>query len=251
MVRSGRRECWRVRIRCLAGLAVVVVWGALSSPALCAENDKAVARAHYETATRLYDLREYSKALDEYKAAYLAKPDPAFLFNIGQCYRRLGETSSALDFYRQYLKKTPADDPNRAQADARIHDIEAGRESDDDPFAKPDGKTTRLPEPQRIPATPPEPPPPPEAVPAPVPILLPAEQATVPQAAAVQPAGLDLSASPPRNDLASPPVYRTWWFWTGVGAVVVAGAVSAILISRGGSEANTASTTLGTQAVFQ
>jgi hypothetical protein len=84
-----------------------------------------------------------------------------------------------------------------------------------------------------------------------VPILLPAEQATVPQAAAVQPAGLDLSASPPRNDLASPPVYRTWWFWTGVGAVVVAGAVSAILISRGGSEANTASTTLGTQAVFQ
>ena len=227
------------------------MWCALSSSALCAENDKTVARAHYETATRLYDLREYSKALDEYKAAYLAKPDPAFLFNIGQCYRRLGETSSALEFYRQYLKKTPADDPNRAQADARIHDIEAGRESDDDPFAKPDGKTTRLPEPQRIPATPPEPPPPPEAVPAPVPILLPAEQATVPQAAAVQPAGLDLSASPPRNDLASPPVYRTWWFWTGVGAVVVAGAVSAILISRGGSEANTASTTLGTQAVFQ
>jgi hypothetical protein len=224
---------------------------ALPSSALCAENDKAVARAHYETATRLYELREYAKALDEYKAAYMAKPDPAFLFNIGQCHRRLGDNPSALEFYRQYLKKAPVDDPNLARVEARIRDIEAGRESDDDPFAKPDGKPARGPEPQAVPVPPPEPPPPPEPVPPPAPILLPAAQVAVPQPTPMQPAGLDLTVPSPGEAHASPPIYGTWWFWTGVGAVVVVGTVSAIMLSRGGSEPNTATTSLGTQAVFQ
>src|ERR1039457_5794576 len=113
MLRPGLTECSRSAARCLAGFGIVAVCGAVSSRALCAENDKVVARAHYETATRIYDLREYAKALDEYKAAYLAKPDPAFLFNVGQCYRRLGKFDQALDFYREYLKKAPPDDPNR------------------------------------------------------------------------------------------------------------------------------------------
>ena len=237
--------------RCLAGLTLVAIAGTLSSSALCAENDKTIARAHYETATRLYDLREYSKALDEYKAAYLAKPDPAFLFNIGQCFRKLGNTASALDFYQQYLKKTPDEDPNRAQAEARIHDIEIGRESEDDPFAKPDEKAIRVPEPKAAPVLLPEPPPSPEVVSAPVPIPLPIVPAAVPPSAAAQPARLDLTAPPARDENVSPPIYRTWWFWTGVGAVVVAGAVSAIVLSKGGSEPNTASTTLGTQTAFQ
>jgi hypothetical protein len=36
---------------------------------------KAAALAHFETAGRLFDVREYGKALEEYKVAYLAKPD--------------------------------------------------------------------------------------------------------------------------------------------------------------------------------
>ena len=217
-------------------------------PALCAESDKTVARAHYETATRLYDLREYSKALDEYKAAYLAKPDPAFLFNIGQCFRKLGNTGSAMDFYQQYLKKTPAEDPNRVQAEARIRDIELGRESEDDPFAKSDERAARSP--QAVPSPLPEAPPPLQEISAPTPIPVSAPPSALPSPVAVQPAGLDLAAPPPRNEDVSPPIYSTWWFWTGVGAVVLAGTVAAIVISKGGSEPNTATTTLGTQAAF-
>ena len=96
----------------------------LAFPHLAHADDKATARAHYETAARLYDVGEYEKALAEFKAAYVAKDDPAFLFNIGQCYRKLGQEAEALNFFRRYLKKAPADDPNRAQVEARYRDTE-------------------------------------------------------------------------------------------------------------------------------
>src|ERR1017187_4960718 len=105
---------------------VVVVCALLAVPVWSADGDKAVAKAHFEAATRLYDIHEYAKALDEYKAAYLAKPDPAFLFNVGQCYRKLGELDQALEFYREYLKKAPPDDPNRPNVEARIRNTDSG-----------------------------------------------------------------------------------------------------------------------------
>lgn len=30
-------------------------------------------------------------------------------------------------------------------------------------------------------------------------------------------------------------MYKKWWFWTGIGAVVVAGSVTAFLVARGSS----------------
>src|ERR1039457_1372316 len=212
MLRPGLTECRRSAARCLAGLVIVAVCGAVSSRALCAENDKVVARAHYETATRIYDLREYAKALDEYKAAYLAKSVPSLLFNIGQCFRKLG------------------------------------RESEDDPFAKPDKEAARAP--QSVPSAPPETPPPPNAVSAPTRIPLPAAPEAVPPSVPSQPEGVALTSPPPTQVGGSPPIYSTWWFWTGVGAVVVAGTITVIMLSKGGSEPNTATTTLGTQAAF-
>ena len=109
-------------------VAVVLVafsLGGFGPTAEAGDNRRATAKAHYETATRLYEIREYDKALREYKSAYLAQPDPAFLFNIGQCYRKLGQNQQALNFFQEYLKKASADDPNRSQVEARIRDIEA------------------------------------------------------------------------------------------------------------------------------
>ena len=108
----------------VAAVLVVVALGAWV-PAAKAGDRRATAKAHYETATRLYDIREYDKALREYKSAYLAQPDPAFLFNIGQCYRKLGQNQQALNFFQEYLKKAAPDDPNRSQVEARVRDIEA------------------------------------------------------------------------------------------------------------------------------
>src|SRR5262249_956824 len=37
---------------------------------------------------------------------------------------------------------------------------------------------------------------------------------------------------PPEDD---PPVYKKWWFWTAIGGAVVAGPVTAIAVSSGGT----------------
>jgi len=164
MVRMVARLC--VVFSCLAF--------SLAFPRLAQADDKATARAHYETATRLYDVGEYEKALAEYKAAYVAKDDPAFLFNIGQCYRKLGQEAEALTFFRRYLKKAPPDDPNRAQVEARYRDTAAAAEFKEDLERASERKEATTPPPEQPPIVPtPAPlvvePPPPAAPPLPVP----------------------------------------------------------------------------------
>ena len=146
----------------------------LAFPHLAHADGKATARAHYETATRLYDVGEYEKALAEYKAAYVAKDDPAFLFNIGQCYRQLGQEAEALNFFRRYLKKAPPDDPNRAQVEARYRDTAAAAEFKEDLERASERKEAATPPSEHPPIVPtPAPPvvepPPPPAPPLPVP----------------------------------------------------------------------------------
>lgn len=213
-----------------SNLEIAIIVALCGAPALrgqAATTDKVESKAHYESATRLYDVREYDKALEEYKAAYLAKPDPAFLFNIGQCYRKLGKNPEALDFFRQYLKKAPAEDPNRAQVEARILELEGERAT------TPDTSRTAA---TGGAASPPSPAVAPPPQPSPT-------QATAfpagPNPPAGQPAGVDLTASAPAsNEGTSKPIYRTWWFWTGVGVAVAAGAATAIVLSSRGGGSN-------------
>lgn len=212
-----------------------------------AEDDKAVARAHYETGTRLYELREYAEALKQYKAAYLAKPDPAFLFNIGQCLRKLDRNTAALEFFQQYLKKAPPDNPNRGLVETLIHNIQAGLSADKDPFDKPAAVKTAPP-----PATEVTPLPAPSPVPPPEPAQQPAAPSPVTTLRPTQPARVDLAASvSATEEQASTPLYRTWWFWTGVGAVVVAGTVTAIVLASRGGGTDIPGSSLGSRPVFQ
>jgi hypothetical protein len=245
---------------------VCALLGSVARPALAAgDKDKAAARAHYATATRLFEVREWEEALKEYKAAYVAWPDPAFLFNIGQCLRKLDRNAEALDFFQQYLKKAPADDPNRAQVEARIRNIEAGLSADEDPFAKGEGSKA-APAAAPAPARTPPPPAPPApfpgtqaaSVPAPAPVApapplpLPAPTPAVapePAPAPAPPAGVDLTAAatPPEEPT---PILKTWWFWTGVGAVVVAGTVTAVVLASRGGGTSVPDSALGARPVF-
>lgn len=58
---------------------------------------------HIEHARRLYDDREYSAALDEYRAAYKLRQLPNILINMGRCNHRLGHAREALTLYQRYL----------------------------------------------------------------------------------------------------------------------------------------------------
>jgi hypothetical protein len=239
-----------------------------------ADPAKAAALAHFETAKRLFDVREYARALEEYKEAYLAKPDPAFLFNVGQCHRKLGQNAQALDFFQQFLKKAPADDPNRHQVEARIADIQAEEQA----------KATRAPEAPSSPAAPtplpvapaparaPSTPLPPAAAAAP----LPAPYTPIPPAAAPTPelpaatytpispaatptplpgpppsAGTDLSlTSQTTPTTAEAPSPSRWWLWTGIGVVVVGGAATAAYLLSSGGGTKVPTTSLGNRPVF-
>ncbi len=97
-----------------------------AQPSQARDNPDLVARAksHYATGTRQYDLGHFQEALAEFEAAYLAVPDPVFLYNSAQCHRRMGNDREALAFYRSYLRNAP-DAANRTEVNKRIQEIEA------------------------------------------------------------------------------------------------------------------------------
>lgn len=88
------------------------------------------AKLHFERGEKLYALTRFSEAIDEYQKAFDAEPLPDFLFNIGQCYRNLGDYDSAIFSYRKYLTLAQ-DPPNRAQVEQLIRDLEAKRTAND------------------------------------------------------------------------------------------------------------------------
>jgi tetratricopeptide (TPR) repeat protein len=190
-------SCCRQWRSALAAVFLVVSLGGFAPSAEAGDNSsRATAKAHYETATRLYEIREYDKALLEYKSAYLAQPDAAFLFNIGQCYRKLGQNQEALNFFQEYLKKASPDDPNRRKVEARIRDIEAETK-----LKAQAAEAAAAPAP--APAPPPAPPPAPAPAPTsevaqPVPTPpLPAVVAPPPPAVEIPPAAVSVEQASP------------------------------------------------------
>ena len=85
--------------------------------------DAAQARVHFDRGRTFFDVDEYRKAIAEFKAAHIEKPDPAFLYNIAECHRRLGEVSDALLFYRRFLAAAPAGDKTRPIVEQRIAEL--------------------------------------------------------------------------------------------------------------------------------
>ena len=104
-------------------MVIAAVMLATASAAVGQDN-VASAKSHFQKATRLYEVGDYRQALDEFKAAHLAKPDAAFLYNIAQCHRQLGEAEQAVTLYKRFLVASP-NVANRAEVERRISEIEA------------------------------------------------------------------------------------------------------------------------------
>lgn len=99
-----------------------------AAPAESKPKSEAAAKSkeHFDQGTRRYELGHYQEALTEYEAAYMEVPDPAFLFNIGQCHRKMGHDKEAARFYKSYLRNAP-NAPNRADVQKRINELESGQ----------------------------------------------------------------------------------------------------------------------------
>jgi|GEM_PF-477552 hypothetical protein len=113
-------------------LATLVL--ALASPARGDDSATEQARQHYEIGTQQYDLGHWDDAIREFEKAYELRPDPSFLYNLAQAYRRKGDTKRALDLYRNYLAKIPKS-PQRAEIEERIKSLQ--RQMEEAASAKP------------------------------------------------------------------------------------------------------------------
>src|SRR5215470_15121818 len=96
-------------------MIVALLWALLQDPT-------AVAREHFRAAEAAEKRGDYDTALQEYVAAYDAKPHPAVLYNIATVYERLGDSEAAVHYYQRYLEGRP-DAPDGAQVRARVGQI--------------------------------------------------------------------------------------------------------------------------------
>jgi len=213
--------------------AAVLVLVAVAWAPAPARADGARARAHFEKGKSYFQISEYRKALEEFKAAHVEKPDAAYLYNIAECHRNLGEPKEAAVFYQRFLKLAPPDSPMRSSAEKQLAELQA-------PAPAATGATSGGPA-----AVPPQQPPPSTAPP---PVVPPAA-APAPAASSGAPALLTASPAAPAPTLASTPVYERPWFLIAAGALVIGGAAVGVwaLTSRGGG---TPQTTLGNQGIF-
>jgi tetratricopeptide (TPR) repeat protein len=217
----------------VAGVVLLAAWLSAGQPARAADPRTETARQHSAQGDAYYKLEKYGNAIGEYEQAYLAKPDPSFLYNIAQCHRLMGQNAEALNFYRRFLRDAP-NAPNRPVAEKHIKDLEDASHA------------TLEPPPVAAPAAAPAPAPMPTPEPAPPAALSPATPTTVtsPAAATTAPT-LALSAPPPTTAppsemapigdagaVSSPseshPIYTRWWFWTAIGVVAVGGLIVAL-----------------------
>src|SRR3954469_10759713 len=92
----------------LANLALSPVPKVSAAPrTVAAANPDKEARALFQRAEMSFNLGKFPEALNDYQAAYQAKPLSGFLFNIAQCYRNMGNYERARFFYRRYLALEP------------------------------------------------------------------------------------------------------------------------------------------------
>ena len=241
-----------VRVAVLVTLGLVL---GLTSGAMAAspEQNKALAKQHFEAGVSHFDLAEWEQALVEFKEAYRLKSDATFLYNIAQCHRKLGHVDDALTFYKTYLRRAP-DAPNREEVERRILELEAeqqakqSRKASEEQEAKAaaeakvaaeakaaaEARAAAEAKPATLPAPRVEmPEQQPVSPPLPTPAAGPASPAAVSPASEnradlVQPAG---STQPEAT--AETSILHRWWFWSAVGVVVVGGVTAALLATRG------------------
>jgi tetratricopeptide (TPR) repeat protein len=178
---------------------------------------EATARELFRKAEISFNLGKFPEALRDYQAAYEAKPLPGFLFNIAQCYRHMGNYERARFFYRRYLALDPKT-PNRRLVTDLITEVTQKMDSAPTPGAAAAASEATTPA-LGVPTTP-------------------ADNAALgltPTAAANATASTLIAD--PSTVTATPaptsrPVYKRWWFWTGIAAVVAGGVVATVLLTR-------------------
>jgi len=105
----GRSNCGgTVRAGSFRFATVALALALLHAAPLYAEEEKA--NLYEEEGARLFVAKSYEGAIKQYSQAYRLDPQPRYLFNIGQAYRRMGLAAEATEYYQRYLTDEPKPD---------------------------------------------------------------------------------------------------------------------------------------------
>lgn len=158
---------------------------------------------------------------------YVDTNDATYIYNSGRCFEQNGKNDQAVLRFKEYLRKAKNLSP--AESDAVLKKIDELQGA----AGKHEAETAPVPAPVA----------PSSAAPA----MAPASAVPASAAVATQPDPLGIAqSSPPPEPQESPPVYKRWWFWTGIGAVVAGGVVTGVLLSKKSAPKSPACDGLGT-----
>jgi hypothetical protein len=199
-------------------LALLLLSGAIavSPPCLAAEADDVQrAREHHKAGDQAFKDGRYLDAYKEWEAGFNLSPRPLFLLNMAHAERRRGELKNARTLYRRFLLMEPQT-KLRGEVESVLAEIDAALAE----------------APVPAPAAQPEAPPlaPPEVTTAPPPPELlgsPNEPPSGP------PPFVSTALPPSEAEPTARPLYKQWWFWTGIGVVAAAAGGTSFFLLRG------------------
>jgi hypothetical protein len=168
-------------------------------------------------ARRAFAAGEWKEALALFADLYAQTLHPVYLRNIGRCHQKLRDPDRAIDAFRDYLAKNKqVSGDERVEIEGYIKEMEglradtASRARADAAAVKPADTAAASPTSTASPG--------PDLTPRP------------------PPPGPSLVATGPEPAPAAAPVYKRWWFWTGIGVAVAGGVVAALALNRGGGD---------------
>ncbi len=110
--------------------------------------NKAAAATHFAEGQQRFNAGSFLPAAEEFEAAYELDPDPVYLYNIAQAYRRGSACARAADYYRRFLAVVP-NPPNLAKVTRYLDELDA--------CAKAETPVVEAPQPKPVPVAPPTP----------------------------------------------------------------------------------------------
>ncbi|MGZ3427107.1 MAG: tetratricopeptide repeat protein [Polyangia bacterium] len=236
----------------MRALAVIVLVAAAATagaqPAPSNGDDVDIAKAHFNTGQVNYEHGRFADAAREFEEAYRLSGKAPLLYNVGKSYDGGNDFAHALDAYQRFLAAAPADSSDRDFAQKRIEllltlvgkitiagAVDGSALTLDDKSAG----TTPLPAPLVV-------------NPGRHKLELAHEGYATFRAAVDVPVGGAATVAAKQLESVKvvtvagsghdkeTPIYKKWWLWTAVGgAVVVAGVITAVVVTSDGSTSGT------------
>jgi tetratricopeptide (TPR) repeat protein len=108
----------------VATIALVLATVAPVRAQPASDDHKQAAAAHYAEGQRHFAAGEWLRAAGEFEAAYASDPDPVYLYNTAQAYRRGSACARAAESYRRFLAAVP-NPPNLDKVHRYLAELDA------------------------------------------------------------------------------------------------------------------------------